>query len=117
MISTLVAKSIANLDDVFFFKQPGGSILELTDLENGLLGSSTSHRNGLLSIIHGAHGSSSHRTSLSHAHFLAICGFFLSDCDLKLLFGNSDTLWTEAIVDRKVLDNWTVESEQIKSAR
>ena len=101
MITATLAKTVLYLNDVLLFEESDRRILQLSDLKNCLLCTSSAHRDSLLSAC-GTHARlcrGSHARRLGEAHFLAIDKFFLTNSLLKLIFGDANTITAEAVVN------------------
>ena len=109
VVPTSVTQAILNLNYVLLLEQTCRGILQFPDLEDCLLGTRSSHGD-----LSSAHGRLTHATSLAETHLLTVGRFLVSDRHLELLFGDSDTVSAEAIVDGVVLDNGPVEGEQVQ---
>ena len=118
VLSAPIAKTILNLDDVLLLQKSCWRILKLSHLQNGLLGARATHADSFLSAccVHGRTCSCSHTTCLSQTHLLAVGKLLLSDRFLKLVFGNSDAVSAEAVVNRVVLDNGSIHGKQVQTA-
>ena len=99
------AEVVVNSLNVNFFQEALRGILKFTDLHRQLLDLELAA--GVAVLIHGA--AETGPASVSQSLF--------SDSDLQLLLCDTDALTLEAGVDRVVVDDGTIKSDQIKTAR